>query len=273
MQSTGAVTDGLGRVLERTAPPRRIVSLVPSWTEALYAMGLRDEIVARTEYCVAPADLVGATPTVGGTKTPQLDRILALAPDLVIASAEENVRTHVQALLDAGLRVYISLPETVRRALQEISDLAMLTGRTEAVADLLVETTALVEELEARHSSHGGLRYFCPIWRRPYMVAGPDTYMTDLLRICGGETIFGAGSARYYPVELVDVATRAPEVVLLPSEPYPFAAKHLPEITAHATMPAVHSGRVHLIDGQWITWYGPRIASSLRAVAALFERT
>lgn len=267
----GSVVDGLGRLLPPSPPPRSIVSLVPSWTEALFALGLRDEIAGRTEYCVAPGELVQATPALGGTKTPDLERIIALAPDLVIASAEENVREHVEALIAAGLRIYVSLPETVRRALVELGDLALLAGREEIARPWLAEAEALVEELEERRRAVPGVRYFCPIWRRPYMAAAPETYMSDLLRLCGGESIYGPGSARYYPVELAEAAARAPEVVLLPDEPYPFAEKHLREIAAFTTMPAVRAGRVHLIDGQWITWYGPRIAANLRAVAALFR--
>lgn len=264
------VTDGLGRTVSFAPSPRRIVSLVPSLTEALFAVGLSDQIVARTEYCVEPAGLVDRTPTVGGTKTPDLAAIRALAPDLVIASAEENVKEHVEALIDAGLRVYVSLPSTVERALTEMADLARLAGRDPARLPWLTEARGVLADLRSRRSSPP-VRYFCPIWRRPYMVAGPDTYMSDLLHLCGGASLFGPGEARYYPVNLNDVAARAPEVVLLPSEPYPFAAKHLPEIAAHTSMPAVRAGRVHLIDGQWITWYGPRMAEGLRGVAALLR--
>jgi ABC-type Fe3+-hydroxamate transport system substrate-binding protein len=234
-------------------------------------MGLADRIAGRTRYCVEPRGLVDQTPALGGTKNPEIDRIVALAPDLVVASAEENVREHVEALIDAGLTVYVSLPQTVRRALEELHDLALLGDRKQEAGPWLADAGETVEMLERRPPSRPRVRYFCPIWRRPYMVAGPDTYMSDFLRLCGGESPFGAGPARYYPVELADVSARAPEVVLLPSEPYPFAEKHLPEILARAEMPAVAHGRVHLIDGQWITWYGPRIAPSLRAVAALFE--
>jgi ABC-type Fe3+-hydroxamate transport system substrate-binding protein len=265
-----AVTDGLGRRVACPRPPDRIVSLVPSLTEALFAMGLADSVVARTAYCIEPRGLVETTATVGGTKNPEVERIIALAPDLVIASAEENVREHVEALIDAGLTVYVSLPDTVRRALRELGDLAELTDCAGEAAPWLDDARETVASLEAVTGPRRGLRYFCPIWRRPYMVAGPDTYMSDVLRLCGGDNVYGPGPARYYRVELADAAARAPEIVLLPSEPYPFAPKHLPEIQSHAEMPAVARGRVHLIDGQWITWYGPRIAPSLRAVAALF---
>jgi ABC-type Fe3+-hydroxamate transport system substrate-binding protein len=265
------VVDGLGRSLRLAAPPRSIVSLVPSLTEALFAMGLRGEIAGRTAYCVEPAGQVEGTPAFGGTKNPDVDRIIALRPDLVIASAEENVREHVEALVDAGLAVYVSLPATVRRALAEMADIALLVGRTAEARPWLSDAGAAVAELERRPRTRRPARYFCPIWRRPYMVAGPATYMSDLLRLCGGESIFGAGPARYYPVELAEVAARAPEVILLPSEPYPFAEKHIAEIAAFAEIPAVRTGRVHLIDGQSITWYGPRIAPSLRSVAGLLE--
>lgn len=265
------VIDGLGRSVSLSAVPRSIVSLVPSLTEALFLMGLSREIVGRTAYCVEPAGAVEHTPAVGGTKNPDIARIIDLRPDLVVASAEENVREHVEALIDAGLPLYVSLPKTVRRAIDELADIARLTGRANAAQPWLSEASGIVETLERRLGRRPAVRYFCPIWRRPYMVAGPDTYMSDLLRLCGGVNIFDAGPARYYPVELTEVAALSPELILLPNEPYPFADKHLAEIRAFDQVPAVQADRVHLIDGQWITWYGPRIASSLRAVAALFE--
>lgn len=265
------VIDGLGRTVHLAAAPRSIVSLVPSLTEALFAMGLSEQIVGRTAYCVEPAGRVDSTPAFGGTKNPDVGGIIDLCPDLVIASAEENVQEHVEALIAAGVPVYVSLPSTVRRAIAELHDLATLTGRVDEAEGWLSDATATVERLEGRVAERPPLRYFCPIWRRPYMVAAPDTYMSDLLRLCGGENIFDGGPARYYPVDLDAVARRSPDVILLPSEPYPFAAKHLPEIEAFSQVPAVRNGRVHLIDGQWVTWYGPRITAHLRAVSALFE--
>lgn len=265
------VSDGLNRLVHRSASPRSIVSLVPSLTEALFAMGLSEQVAGRTKYCVEPAGQIDRTPVVGGTKNPNVERIIGLQPDLVIASAEENVREHVEALISAGLTVYVSLPTTVRRAVAELHDLALLTGRAVEAEPWLTEATSLIRRLERRAANRKTVRYFCPIWRRPYMAAAPDTYMSDLLRLCGGENIFRGGSARYYPVDLDEAARRAPDIILLPSEPYPFSTKHTTEILAFDQIPAVRAGRVHLIDGQWITWYGPRIAPSLRAVAALFE--
>ncbi len=266
------VIDALGRAVVPAREPRRIVSLVPSLTEALFALGLRDEIVAVTRYCVEPVGLVERVETIGGTKTPDLDAIRRLEPDLVIASAEENVREHVETLIDAGITVYVSLPSTVREAMKELRDLEALTGQTGAADPWLVPAESLVAELAARRPA-SGMRYFCPIWRRPYMVAGPETYMTDLLHVCGGENVYGPGSARYYPVELAEAMARGPRVVFLPNEPYPFAARHLPEIQAFSDVPAVREGRVHLVDGQLVTWYGPRIATALQTFAALLQES
>lgn len=271
-----SVTDALGRTVALDALPRRVVSLVPSLTEALFAFGLREEVAGITCYCVEPAELVRDVATVGGTKDPDLAAIRKMAPDLVIASAEENVREHVEALISDGLAVYVSLPGSVGRALEELRDLARLIGRGEDAA-WLVEAERLAEAAEQRLAAPDAspVPYFCPIWRRPYMVAAPGTYMHDLLRLCGGHDIFAdrPSQARYYPVELSDAMAHAPAVVLLPSEPYPFEEKHQAEFEAYADAPAVRDGCVHLVDGQLVTWYGPRIAQALTTLAPLLSRS
>jgi len=269
-EEVARAVDGLGREVVLPVPPRRIVSLVPSITEALFAMGLGAAVAAVTRYCVEPAERVASVPKIGGTKNPDLDAILRLHPDLVVASAEENVREHVERLLGAGVTVYISLPHTVRRAITELRDLARLCGASAAAEDWLRPAEACLDLLEGRPRPRS-VRYFCPVWRRPYMVAAPQTYMSDLLRVCGGENVFGEGPARYYAVELAEAMARDPELILLPSEPYPFAAKHLPEIARFAEVAAVRGGRVHLVDGQLLTWYGPRIAWALDYFSALLN--
>jgi ABC-type Fe3+-hydroxamate transport system substrate-binding protein len=265
------VTDGLGRLVELHQRPHRIVSLVPSLTEALFAFGLGSEVVGITNYCVEPAAKVADVPKVGGTKTPDLDAIRQLQPDLIIASAEENVREHVEDLIEGGAAVYVSLPAGVRRALAELRDLALLTGTAGVAEQYLRPVEARLAALEGARATRRDARYFCPIWRRPYMVAAPETYMSDLLYWCGGVSVTHDGPARYFPVELDDVMALAPEVILLPDEPYPFAAKHLGEIERYRDVPAVRNGRVHLVDGQLLTWYGPRIAAALDYFAGLLN--
>ncbi len=261
--------DALGRRVTLDRPPRRIVSLVPSLTETLFSFGLTDAIVGITRYCVEPSALVRDVPRIGGTKDPNIDQILALRPDLVVASAEENVREHVERLIAAAIPVYVSLSDGPRHALAEMRDLAVLTGRPGAAEPAVTRAETALDALMARTTQHTAVPYFCPIWRRPYMVAGPETYVSGLLRACGGESVGGAGPARYFPVELHEIMARGPAVILLPDEPYPFAERHRQEMLQFADVPAVRHRRVYLIDGQMVTWYGPRMAEALATLGRL----
>ena len=251
----------------------RIVSLVPSLTETLFAYGVGDTLVGVTRYCVEPAGAVARLTKVGGTKNPELEAIRKLAPELVIASAEENRKEDVEALIAEGLRVYVTLPATVAAAIELLADLARLV-QAETIADPMINATfAALAEAEAAAAGAPPVPYFCPIWRRPYMTSGPGTYIYDLLRVCGGVSVCGAGEARYFAVELDDVAAARPEVVLLPDEPYPFAERHKADFTPYSEMPAAARGAIHCVDGKLLTWYGPRTAEGLRTARALIAAT
>lgn len=252
--------------------PRRIVSLVPSLTEALFALGLGGRVVGVTDWCVHPAAGVAALPKLGGTKNPDVERIVALAPDLVVANREENTRRVVQSLEDAGLAVWVTYPRTVREGAELLAELAELGAGPEARRRAVDPVLAAVREAEARAKSRSRrTRVFCPVWRDPWMAAGGDTYIHDLLELCGGENVFAATGDRRYPkVSLAQVEAAAPEVVLLPDEPYRFSAADAAEI-GRLDLPAARSGRVHLIDGTLVSWYGPRIESALRVLGPLLE--
>ncbi len=239
--------------------------LVPSLTEALFALGAGGEVVGTTRFCTQPA-AARATAKVGGTKTLDVGAVLTLRPDLVVASAEENRREDVEALIDAGLRVYVSLPRTVAEAMELLADLAGMLRR-ETAAGFIDEARAAVRELARGAVSPP--RVFVPIWRRPYMAVGSGTYAGDLLRVCGGANVYATSPERYPTVTLDEVAALDPEVVLLPSEPYRFGPRHLADFERFPQMSAVSQGRVHLVDGRHLTWYGPRMADGLRSVAAL----
>jgi ABC-type Fe3+-hydroxamate transport system substrate-binding protein len=265
------VRDALGREIAINQTPQRIVSLVPSLTEALFAYGAGERVVGRTDYCVEPAARVVGKATVGGTKKLDLRAIEQLRPDLVIASAEENEKDQVEALMAAGLTVYVTLPRTVDEAIKMLADLARLTGTTSVAMPKLANTSRIFAQVKRDNEGLAGVRYFCPIWRRPYMSVGPGTYMDDLLATCGGLNIFARADSRYPEVMLAEVAERDPEVVILPDEPYPFAQKHLPEIRdALSTTSAVANDRIHIVDGKMLSWYGPRIAGALVEVSRLF---
>jgi ABC-type Fe3+-hydroxamate transport system substrate-binding protein len=248
--------------------PRRIVCLVPSLTEALFLLGLGERVVGITDWCVHPAREVAAVPRVGGTKDPDLPAILALRPDLVIANREENTRRAVEGLEKAGLRVWLTYPRTVRAGAALLRELAGLGAAPSAVAACVEPVEAAVRHAEAARPPRP-VRVFCPIWRDPWMSVGRDTYAHDLLELCGGANVFADVADRRYPkVTLEDVAHADPEVVLLPDEPYAFGAADAREI-AELDVEAGRRGRIHLIDGTWVSWYGPRIGQAIRELRGL----
>jgi len=208
---------------------------------------------------------VGGVPKVGGTKKVDVERLLALEPDLVVAVREENARGDVEGISRAGVEVFLGEPGTVAGALAMLRDLAR---RVEApLADVALGPAERIHE-RLRGGTGGTVRVFAPIWMGPLMTVGRDTYAHDVLRLCGGENVFG-GRARYPTVAPEEVEAAQPEVVLLPDEPYPFSAPDLAGFYALG-VPAARSDRVHLIDGKLLTWYGPRMAGSLVQLAALF---
>jgi ABC-type Fe3+-hydroxamate transport system substrate-binding protein len=258
---TAARVDASGASLALAAPPRRIVSLVPSTTELLCALGLAEALVGVTVYCVEPRDVVRAKRRVGGEKDPDLAAIRALAPDLVVANLEENRREDVEALRAAGVPVWVTFPRTVAEGLAMIGDLGELTGATAAARALLSELTPLYAAVRAAAATRPPVTVFYPIWRQPWMTIGGDTYVHDLLATCGGANVFGERE-RYPTVTLQEAAARAPAVVLLPDEPFRFRQAHVREFEPWAR-------RVRLVDGKPFSWHGPRLAEALRTVPAL----
>jgi ABC-type Fe3+-hydroxamate transport system substrate-binding protein len=247
--------------------PERIVSLVPSLTEALFALGLGGRVVGVTDWCVHPSDGVAKLPKLGGTKNPDLEALRALRPDLVIANREENRRRDVERLEAAGIRVWVTYPRTVREGARLLRELAELGAEPEAVARVVEPVERAVEEAEARAGSPRA-RVFCAIWRDPWMAVGGDTYADDLLRACGGENVFASRSERRYPrVTLAEVEAARPEVILLPDEPYAFGPADAAELR-RLRVPAAREGRIHLVDGTLVSWYGPRIARALATLGA-----
>ena len=211
------------------------------------------------------------TPKVGREKDPDLARIRALAPDLVVANMEENRRDVVEALRAEGVPVWVTFPRTVAEGIGLVRELGALTA-TEAPAEALAHRLdAAHARVLARVADRPRARVFCPIWRGPYMTINRDTYVHDMLRICGGDNVFAASPARYPTVTLEEVRAAAPDVILLPDEPYRFRAAHRADFAPLADVPAVREGRVHLVDGKLLSWYGPRIAEALERLPVLLS--
>jgi ABC-type Fe3+-hydroxamate transport system substrate-binding protein len=265
-----ALADATGVALATDRPRRRIVSLIPSTTEALCALGLADAIVGVTAYCREPAEITKTKIRVGGEKDPDLDTIRALTPDLVIANVEENIADHVEILRAWGIPVWVTYPRTVEGALAMIGELGEVTGARAAAARMLDELTPLVARVRAAVGARPPVPVFYAIWREPYMTVGGDTYVHDVLALCGAANVFG-DAPRYPAVTLDEVAARRPAVILLPDEPFRFRAIHVRDFDAYPDVPAVRDGRVQLVDGKPFTWHGPRLADALRTLPRLFH--
>jgi ABC-type Fe3+-hydroxamate transport system substrate-binding protein len=226
--------------------------------------------VGVTEFCVHPAALVAEKPKLGGTKNPDVAAILAQRPDLVVANKEENRRRDVEALATAGVPVFVTYARGVREALAEIRTLAGIVDRAAQAESLAVP----VERALAAQAARAGepcVRTVALIWRDPFMVVGADTFAHDLLSCCGAENPFADEGERRYPrVERAALEAAAPEVILLPTEPYAFGEADRRELL-ELDCPAARAGRVHVVEGELLTWYGPRMARALETFAALLR--
>ncbi len=266
------VIDDLGFPVELQRQPQRIVSLVPSWTETLFALDLAEQIVGVTKFCVAPAQSVAAIPKVGGTKNPSIPELLKLEPDFVVANAEENRREDVQRLRDRGIPVFTTYPRTVASAAESILKLGRAVRR-ESRADALVrEIVRAVSEIEAGLGPwiKFRLRVFCPIWKKPWMTFNADTYAHDVLRMMGFNNVFASAGERYPRTTLEEALEHRPDVVLLPDEPYEFGDADVEEIKV--MLPPALSRRVLLISGRDLHWYGVHMVDGLKALAARLSR-
>lgn len=208
-------------------------------------------------------------PKVGREKDPDLGRIRALAPDLVLANVEENRREVVDALRADGVAVWVTYPRTVADGIALVRELGEVTGRAAPAAALAGPLEAAYEAALARAALVPPVRVFCPIWRGPYMTINRDTYVHDVLRVSGGANVFAGRPSRYPTIALEELRDAAPEVILLPDEPYRFRPAHLADFAALTGVPAVRDRRIHLVDGKLLTWHGPRVGDALARLPAL----
>lgn len=246
--------DDLGHPVTLTAPARRVVSLVPSITEAVAATA-PDTLVGATEWCTHPADL--AVPRVRGTKNPDLAAVAALAPDLVVANREENRELDVRRLRERGIPVWVTVTEAVLPALDSLGRL--LGGPLAQRPDWLVRARA---EWAPEVPATG--RAAVAIWRDPWMVVGRDTFTGDLVRRTGLRNVYDDAADRYPRVEVAGIEARRPDVVVLPDEPYVFTEDDGPEAFTRPT---------RLVSGRLLTWYGPSLVGAREVLARALRPT
>ena len=249
------VTDQLGRRVAVPFPPQRIVSLVPSQTELLVDLGLGEKIVGVTKFCIHPAEARTKATIIGGTKNFNFDKIAALKPDLIISNKEENYQDGIEQLA-AKYPVWLSDISNLTEALDMIRRVGFIAGAKEKAAAMADEIEASFAALETDAAAKTSVSAAYFIWRKPYMTAATGTFIDDMLRRTGFANAF-AGQRRYPEINAKQLAAAAPQRILLSSEPYPFAAKHLAEF--QQICPAA---KVEIIDGELFSWYGSRLLKS-----------
>jgi ABC-type Fe3+-hydroxamate transport system substrate-binding protein len=265
------IADDLGFKLELEYRPERIVSLVPSWTETLFAFGLERAIAGVTRYCVAPPETASIA-KIGGTKNPDIKAIGEIAPDLVIANAEENRREDIERLRAIGIPVFTTYPRKISAAVESILKLGAVLG-CEAEAGAMARD--IVREVSTIETSVGvwaklRFRVFCPIWKNPWMTFNADTYAHDVLRMLGFSNIYSSAGERYPRTTLEEALELRPDFVLLPDEPYEFGAKDVEELKP--LLPPALSRRIVPINGRDLHWYGAHMVTGLGALSALLAR-
>ncbi|ULQ52998.1 helical backbone metal receptor [Flavihumibacter fluvii] len=248
-------TDQTGRNIDIPAVPRRIISLVPSQTEFLYDIGLSDEVIGITTFCIHPNSWFRSKTRIGGTKNIHLERILSLQPDLVIANKEENTAAQVLALA-TKVPVWISDIPDLNAALDMMMSLGEITGRSATASEICRKITVDFNTL-ASHKTVIRPKTAYLIWKDPYMSVGADTFIHDMLSRMGLDNVF-VNYSRYPETSLAHLQVLAPELVFLSSEPYPFKEKHIPELQEH-----LPNARIKLVDGEYFSWYGSRLLGAV----------
>jgi ABC-type Fe3+-hydroxamate transport system substrate-binding protein len=262
--STGATCDALGTVHPRAEPDARIVCLVPSITELICELGLSEQLVGRTGFCIHPWDTVRRIPKVGGTKDVRLDRVRELAPTHAIVNVDENLREIAEQLAEFVPHVIVTHPQKPDDNLVLYRLLGAIFGRAAKAERLCTEFSAARSELQA--GEHVPLDVLYLIWRDPWMAVAPDTYIAQTLALINWRSHPLQSVERYPEVDLKAYAGVVARV-LLSSEPFHFKERHIPEVSA-----LIGGAEVMLIDGEMTSWYGSRAIEGLNYLAELESR-
>jgi ABC-type Fe3+-hydroxamate transport system substrate-binding protein len=242
-------TDQLGNTIILKQTPGRIISLVPSQTELLYDLGLNEEVIGITKFCIHPEKWFRIKTRIGGTKTLNIEKIKELQPDLIIANKEENVKEQVEILRSVA-PVWTSDINDLDDALQmirSIGEIVVKPGEAENISGKIISAFSQLDITAPQ------LRTVYLVWKDPYMTVGGNTFINDMLERCGFENVF-ADKERYPTISLEELAANNCQLVLLSSEPYPFKEKNIAEIQK-----IIPGAKILLADGEMFSWYGSRL--------------
>jgi len=247
------VTDARNQIIQLAMPARRIVSLVPSTTESILDFGCQQHLLGITRYC--PRDLCPQATLVGGTKDLEMDRLVALQPDLILGNIEENTPQLFAQLEAAGFPLYAAFPHHVDEAIHELLQLGRLVGKQQKAQ----EWQQKINRLRPQHSQPS-FNFIYVIWRNPWMAVNGNTFISNLLEEAGGINHFASQQPRYFEFQWDDVKDLQNTYVLLSSEPSPFRQKHRLEWHEQTS---TNMDNIRLIDGAMCSWHGTRIAQAL----------
>jgi len=264
--------DQMCRKVVIQSPPTRIISIVPSQTELLYNLGLNEQVIGITKFCVHPSTWYENKIRVGGTKTLNFDKIAQLCPDLIIANKEENSQKEIEQLQEL-YPVWISNINTLNDALCMIKDIGIITHRS-------IEAEKLIEKIKAEFSLFNNLKsksikkvaYF--IWEKPMMVVGANTFINEMLKACNFKNVFENNdflekdkfSFRYPEISDFELQQAQPELILLSSEPFPFNEKHINKFQSICP-----NATIKIVDGEMFSWYGSRLIHAPKYFASLLK--
>lgn len=242
-------TDQLQNAIFLAEKPKRIISLVPSQTELLFDLGLENEIVGITKFCIHPSEKVKTKTKIGGTKNFNFEVIDELHPDLIIGNKEENYQEGIEKLTKK-YPVWMSDIFTLEDSLEMIRKVGEITGKTENAIEIAKKIETGFAALPKPETK---LRAAYFIWKNPYMAAGSNTFINNMLGRCGFRNVF-ENAERYPEISMELLQKSKPEVILLSSEPYPFQEKHFQEFQEICP-----NAKIMIVDGEMFSWYGSRL--------------
>lgn len=248
--------DQMGRTISLDKIPKRIISLVPSQTELLADLGLEEEVIGITKFCIHPEKWFHSKTRIGGTKQFDFEKIKSMQPDLIIGNKEENDQEQVEELMKF-YPVWMSDIKTLPDTCDMIRKVGMLTDKNEKAESIATEIEKQFFSFQKEVQSFTKKTVAYLIWKNPWMVAGKETFIDQMLVACGMVNVFSPTEGRYPEVTAEQLVTLAPELILLSSEPYPFGEKHLQEMKAICP-----NSRILLVDGEFFSWYGSRLLKS-----------
>ena len=264
------VTDGTGRTLSLPAPPRRIVSLVPGVTEMLYAIGAEDRLVGRTDFCDYPP-AARRKPSVGGTVSPNLEALIALKPDLVVATSAGNSDETRRQLERLRVPLYLVDPHGLSDVFRTLTRLGALADREARAAEVVAVLEGRVRAVAARVAAWPRPRVLYVVWPEPLIVPGRGAAVTELIELAGGASVSADGPEGYPRYSVEAAVARGPEVIILARHGAGTAPYAREKWERFADLPAIRAGRLHAVDGDLFHRFGPRVVDALEILARLLH--